>query len=54
MKQINNTIKVNCETKICKICNKEQPITEFSPAKRTKDRLESRCKTCLNIKKQNI
>ena len=33
-------------TKRCKACKKEQPLSHYSPDKRTKDGLRSKCKDC--------
>lgn len=38
------------ETKVCRICGKELPLTEFWKNPRAKDGLENRCKTCLKEK----
>lgn len=34
------------ETKICKKCGRELPVTEFYPHKHTKDGLDTYCKEC--------
>ena len=35
-------------TKICSICRKEKPLSAFSPAKRYKHGVSSRCRDCHN------
>jgi hypothetical protein len=35
-------------TKICRVCGKEKPISEFGKNSQYKDGLDSRCKNCRN------
>jgi hypothetical protein len=35
-------------TKICRVCGKEKPISEFGKNSQYKDGLDSRCKDCRN------
>ncbi len=42
------------ETKICRICGEEKPITDFSKNNQYKDGHDTRCKCCVNaIQKAN-
>lgn len=34
------------ETKICKLCGAEKPLTEFYAHRYTRDRLQNKCKSC--------
>ena len=34
------------QTKVCRMCNRELPASEFYMSKATADGLESRCKQC--------
>ena len=36
------------ETKICRICGEEKPITDFAKNNRYKDGYDTRCKCCKN------
>ena len=42
------------ETKVCRVCGKELPITEYWKSSKAKDGLESRCKTCLKEKNKKL
>ena len=41
------------ETKVCRLCNEEKEITEFSINTGTKDKHDSRCKECVKDVKKN-
>lgn len=34
--------------KVCKVCEKQKPVTEFNKDKKTHDKYRTRCKECLN------
>lgn len=36
------------ETKICRICGEEKPITDFAKHPQYKDGYDTRCKCCIN------
>jgi hypothetical protein len=36
------------ETKICRICGEEKPITDFAQNYQYKDGIDTRCKCCVN------
>lgn len=42
------------ETKICRICGVEKPISEFSKHKQYTDGLDTRCKWCVNEYKKSL
>lgn len=42
------------KTKVCRVCGKELPITEYWKSSKAKDGLESRCKTCLKEKNKKL
>lgn len=41
------------ETKICRICGEEKPITDFPVTKQYKDGYDTRCRLCKNNKAKN-
>ena len=36
------------DVKTCRVCNKSKPLTEFSKDSSTKDKINSKCKTCVS------
>lgn len=45
-------VKEGEETKVCKICSKEKPITAFYYAHKLLGRIDNRCKSCHNKQMQ--
>ena len=37
------------ETKICRICGEEKPITDFPKNKQYKDGYDTRCRCCISV-----
>lgn len=35
-------------TKLCQLCQEAKPLVAFPPQPRNRDRLDSRCRTCIN------
>lgn len=40
------------ETKICRICGEEKPITDFPKHHQCKDGYDTRCKSCANARQK--
>jgi|LauGreDrversion4_2_1035121.scaffolds.fasta_scaffold01068_18 hypothetical protein len=42
------------DSKACKYCHEEKPLSEFQKRKKNKDGLDARCKTCRSKKSRTI